>query len=92
MYVIYILYIYSLRTPRSLYSTLYNLSYYSLLYSSTSSILDYAYINQLASINSSPSSYNIMLKLSITLSPFSLSLSLKIPNISKLSTRGIISV
>ena len=68
------------------------LAYYSLLYGSTSSILDYAYINQLASSNSSPSSYNIVLKLSVILSPSFLSLSLKIPNISKLSTRGVISV
>ena len=45
---------------------LYNLSYHSSLYSSTGSILDRAYINQLASSNSSPSSYNIVLKLSVT--------------------------
>jgi len=71
---------------------LYNLSYYSSLYSLTRSILDRAYINQLASSNSSLSSYNIVLKASVTPSPSSLSLSLKIPNISKSSTRGVISV
>jgi len=44
---------------------LYNLSYYSLLYSSIGSILDYTYINQLASSNSSLSSHNIILKASV---------------------------
>ena len=78
-----------MRTP---YITLYNLSYYSSSYSSTSSILDHIFINQLASSNSLPSSYNIILKVSVTLSPSSLSLSLKIPNISKLSTKGIMSI
>jgi len=48
-------------------STPHNLSYHSLLYSSTGSILDCAYINQLASSNSSPSSRNIVLKLSVTI-------------------------
>ena len=46
-----------------------DLSYYSSLHSSTRSILDYAYINQLASANSSPSSRNIILKASVTLKP-----------------------
>ena len=68
------------------------LSYYSSLYSSTGSILNRAYISQLASSNSSLSSYNIVLKASVTLSPFFLFLSLKIPNISKSSTRGVMSV
>jgi len=44
------------------------LTYYSLLHSSTRSILDRACINQLASYNSSPSSYNIVLKASVTFS------------------------
>jgi len=92
MYVLYVRYVRSSYILRSLYSTLYNLSYYSLLHSLIRSILDYAYINQLASSNSSPSSYNIVLKASVTPSPSFLSLSLKIPNISKLSTRGVISV
>ena len=43
-----------------------DLGYYSLLYSSTGSILDRAYINQLASADSFPSSYNIVLKASVT--------------------------
>ena len=47
-----------------------DLSYYSLLYSSTGSILDRAYINQLASADSSPSSHNIVLKLSVTISVY----------------------
>ena len=42
------------------------LAYYSLLYSSTGSILDYTCINQLASYDSSLSSYNIVLKASVT--------------------------
>jgi hypothetical protein len=71
---------------------LYNLGYYSSSYSLIGSILDRALINQLASSNSSLSSYNIILKASVTLSPSSLSSSLKIPNISKSSTRGIMSV
>jgi len=61
----YIRYVRSIRSPRSLRSTLYNLGYYSLLYSLTGSILDRALINQLAASNSSPSSYNIILKASI---------------------------
>ena len=47
---------------------LYNLSYYSLLYSLIGFILDRAYINQLASSNSSLSSRNIVLKASVILS------------------------
>jgi len=73
-------------------SILYDLSYYSSLYSSIGSILDRTLINQLASSDSSLSSYNIILKAFVILSPSSLSLSLKIPNISKLFTRGVISV
>jgi len=42
-----------------------NLGYYSSLYGFTSSILDRAYINQLASADSSLSSYNIVLKASV---------------------------
>jgi len=72
--------------------TLRNLSYHFSSHSSTRSILDRAYINQLASANFSLSSYNIILKASVILFPSSLSLSLKIPNISKSSTRGIMSV
>jgi len=49
---------------------LYDLSYHSLLYSSIGSILDRAYINQLASFNSSLSSYNIVLKASVTLGEY----------------------
>jgi len=44
-----------------------NLSYHSSSYSSIGSILDRAYINQLAFSNSSPSSRNIVLKASVTL-------------------------
>jgi len=43
------------------------LAYYFLLYGSTGSILDYAYINQLASCDFSPSSRNIILKASVTI-------------------------
>ena len=46
------------------------LAYYSLLYGSTGSILDRAYINQLASADSSLSSCNIILKLSVTLAEY----------------------
>ena len=42
-----------------------DLSYHFLLYGSTGSILDRAYINQLASADSSPSSRNTVLKLSV---------------------------
>jgi hypothetical protein len=66
MYVLYIRYVRSSRTLRSLRSTSYNLSYYSSSYSSIGSILDRAYINQLASSDSSLSSYNIVLKASVT--------------------------
>ena len=66
MYVLYVLYVRSLRTLYILRITLYNLSYYSLLYSLISSILDRALINQLAASNSSPSSRNIVLKASVT--------------------------
>jgi len=66
MYIMYVLYVRSLYTLRSLRSTLYNLSYHSSSHGSTGSILDRAYINQLASVNSSPSSCNIILKLSVT--------------------------
>jgi len=48
---------------------LYNLGYYSSSHGSIRSILDRAYINQLASSNSSPSSCNIILKASITIGP-----------------------
>ena len=50
--------------------TAYNimwLAYHSSSYGSTGSILDCAYINQLASCDSSPSSRNIVLKASVTL-------------------------
>ena len=67
MYMLYMLYVRSSRTLRILYTTLYNLSYYSSLHSSTGSILDRASINQLATSDSSPSSRNIVLKLSVTL-------------------------
>jgi len=65
-YVLYVLYI--AYTAYSLY-TAYNvmwLAYHSLLHGSTGSILDRAYINQLASCDSSPSSRNIVLKASVT--------------------------
>ena len=62
LYVLYVAY-----TAYTLY-TAYNiiwLAYYSSSYSSTGSILDRAYINQLASYNSSLSSRNIILKASV---------------------------
>jgi len=91
-YVLYVLYIaYTAYTLYTAYNIIW-LAYHSSLHGSTRSILDYAYINQLASYDSSPSSYNIVLKASVILSPSSLSLSLKIPNISKSSTRGVMSV
>jgi len=61
------LYVRSIHTFYILCTTLYNLGYYSLLYSSTRSILDYALINQLASSNSSLSSHSIVLKASVIL-------------------------
>jgi len=45
---------------------LYNLSYHSSLHGSIGSILDRAFINQLATSDSSPSSRNIVLKASVT--------------------------
>jgi len=45
---------------------LYNLGYHSSSHGSIGSILDHAPINQLAASNSSPSSRNIVLKLSVT--------------------------
>ena len=65
MYVLYIRYVSSSYSSYLIRSTLYNLSYYSSLYGSTGSILNYALINQLASSNSSPSSRNIVLKASV---------------------------
>jgi len=65
MYVLYVLYVRTTRIPRILYTILCNLAYYSLLYGSIGSILDRASINQLATSNSSPSSYNIVLKASV---------------------------
>ena len=66
IYVLYIRYISSSYSSYLIYSTLYNLSYHSSSHSSTGSTLDCALINQLASSNSSPSSYNIVLKASVT--------------------------
>jgi len=66
-YVLYVRYISSSRSLRPTRSIPRDLGYYSSLYGSTGSILDHAYINQLASANSSPSSRNIVLKLSVTL-------------------------
>jgi len=65
MYILYVLYIRSSYILYTLRITLYNLSYYSSLSSFTGSILDYTYINWLASSNSSPNSYNIVLKASV---------------------------
>ena len=65
-YVLYVLYVaYTAYTPYTTYNIMW-LAYHSLLHSSTGSILDRAYINQLASYNSSLSSYNIVLKASVT--------------------------
>jgi len=65
MYVLYVLYIRSLRTLRTLRTTLCDLGYYFSLHGSIGSILDRALINQLAASDSSPSSRNIILKLSV---------------------------
>ena len=65
MYVLYVRYVRSFRILRSSYSILCDLGYYSSLHSSIGSILDRAYINQLASSDSSPSSHNIILKASV---------------------------
>ena len=65
MYVLYVLYVRSLRILRILHTTLCNLSYHSSSHSSIGSILDRASINQLATSDSSPSSRNIVLKLSV---------------------------
>jgi len=45
MYALYVLYVSTIRTSYILRIPLYNLSYYSLLYSLTGSILDRAFIN-----------------------------------------------
>ena len=55
-------------TPYTTYNIIW-LAYHSSLYSSTKSILDRTYINQLASCDSSPSSRNIVLKASVTRLP-----------------------
>jgi len=67
MYVLYIRYVSSSRASRLIRSTLYDLGYHPSSYSSIGSILDRAYINQLASSVSSPSSCNIVLKASVIL-------------------------
>jgi len=66
MYGLYVRYVSSSHSSRSIRSTLCDLGYPSSLYSSTGSILDRAYINQLASSNSSLSSRNIVLKAFVT--------------------------
>jgi hypothetical protein len=66
MYVLYVRYVRSSRTLHSLRSTLCNLGYHSSSHSSIGSILDHAYISQLAFSNSSPSSCSIVLKASVT--------------------------
>ena len=58
---------------------LYNLSYYSSLYSLIRSILDHTLISQLASSDSSPSSCNIVLKASVTRIPLTLKLLVRTP-------------
>ena len=55
---------YTTYTPYTAYNIMW-LAYHSSLHSSTGFILDYTYINQLASADSSPSSRNIVLKASI---------------------------
>ena len=65
--MLYVRYVRSLHTLRSSRSTSYDLGYHSSSHSSIGSILDRAYINQLASSNSSLSSCNIVLKASIIL-------------------------
>ena len=65
-----------------------DLGYYSSLYGSTGSILDRAYINQLASSDSSPSSRNIVLKLSVTVELAQESLPKNILKYNFLGTRG----
>jgi len=68
-YVLYVLYIaYTAYTSYTAYNIMW-LAYYSSLHGSTRSILDCAYINQLASCDSSPSSCNIILKASVTEEP-----------------------
>ena len=56
---------YTAYTPYTTYNIIW-LAYHSLLHGSTRSILNRAYINQLASCDSSPSSRNIVLKASVT--------------------------
>jgi len=62
---------YTAYTPYTAYNIMW-LAYYSSLYGSTGSILDRAYINQLASFDSSLSSRNIVLKASVICSTPSL--------------------
>ena len=70
--MLYVLYVRSSYILRILRIILYNLGYHSLLHSSIGSILDRTSINQLATFNSSPSSYNIVLKASVTLYAYTL--------------------
>jgi len=64
-YVRYIRYIIDLIELTELIELITWPGYHFLLYGSTGSILDYAYINQLASSNSSLISRNIVLKASV---------------------------
>ena len=66
-YVLYIRYVSSSRSLYLIRSIPRDLGYHSSSHSSTGSILDRTYINQLASSDSSLSSRNIVLKLSVTL-------------------------
>jgi len=68
--VLYVLYVaYTAYTAYTAYNIMW-LAYYSSSHGSTGSILDRAYINQLASADSSLSSRNIVLKASVILEAY----------------------
>ena len=71
MYVLYVIYV-GVHLVYYIYCVQrYITAYHSSLYSSIGSILGRASINQLAASISSPSSYNIILKASVTRSRYS---------------------
>jgi len=92
MYVLYVLYIYTIHIPRILRTTSYNLSYnfayHSLSHSSIGSIM--AHATSTNSLSSALSSCDTYLIKSITPTSSSLSLSLKTSIISRLLIKGAV--
>jgi len=92
MYMLYILYIYTIYIPHILRTTLcdllYDFTYHSLSHGLIGSIIVHA--TSTNSLSSALSSYNTYLIRSVTLASSSSPLSLKISVISKLSIRGTV--